>query len=143
MFKWLPCCSSKPEGKTGSPPIEQALQANAVAVISMACCMPGSESADDATIAAVTQGMQTLGEPTTPVVVSATDAQKLAMGVPAHYDEASRRVVEQVMALFTQHGMGVFPVVIIDRQIAFYGGSPTADQVVSRVQELRNRRMVA
>ncbi|MBT0962399.1 hypothetical protein [Denitromonas iodatirespirans] len=139
MFKWFSCCAADTASPSGIEPIERALQPGTTAVISVACCTPGAAGGDEEVLAAVAQGLKLLGDERVPLLVSATEAQKFAMGMPAHLDAPARRAVEQVVALFSQHGMGIFPVVMVDRQIVFYGGIPTPDQLAQRVRNLRER----
>lgn len=142
MFKWFSCCATPDAASPEIESIEKALQPGAVAVISIACCMPGG-AGDEAVLKVVSEGLAAADVAQAPILVSATEAQKFAMKMPGHLDASARRAIEQVMALFAQHGMSIFPVVLVDRHIAFYGGAPTAEQFSTRVRQLLDRKVVA
>jgi hypothetical protein len=159
MFGLFSCCSPKAQDQqasaqakrpeetsrradTGKPvALEVALQPGAVAVVSIACCGMGSPDADAQALRAVNDGMQLAGigagaNRGEAVLVSAMDAQRYAGNMPASADPAVRRLVQQITALYTQHGFAAFPIVLADRRVAFYGGVPSPEQFADRYRRL-------
>jgi hypothetical protein len=49
-------------------------------------------------------------------------------------DEQQKGVVNKVMTLFSTRGLEAFPMLFIDGDLAFYGGTPTIDQLTERMR---------
>lgn len=112
--------------------LETALQPLSVAVVSIACCGMGSASDDVLALRAVSEGMQLADAQGDVALVSAMDAQRYAGNIPSSAEPTVKRLVQQITALYTQHGFAAFPIVLIDRRVAFYGGIPSAEQFAER-----------
>jgi hypothetical protein len=151
MFGLFACCAPKvqtaaPEQATekaqqGPAAIEHALAPQAIAVVSIACCGMGSKDDDAKALRAVSEGLQLAQAPADALLISAMDAQRYAGNVPRSADPAVKRLVQQIVALYTQHGFAAFPIILIDRKVAFYGGVPTAEQFAQRHRRLMGERL--
>jgi hypothetical protein len=96
----------------------------------------GSKDDDAKALGAVSEGLQLAQAETKPLLVSALDAQRYAGSLSASAEPEVKRLVQYIVALYTQHGLGAFPIILIDRRVAFYGGVPTAEQFAERHRRL-------
>lgn len=154
MFGLFSCCSPKTQNTSSaarSPTtsnaaaepaaLELALQPRSVAVVSIACCGMGRAEDDAVALRAVNDGLQLAQADGNAVLVSAMDAQRYAGSVPASAEPPVKRLVQQIVALYTQHGFAAFPIVLIDRRVAFYGGVPSAEQFAERYRRIVGERL--
>lgn len=152
MFGLFACCA--PKAQTMAPEqaaaksqpqrpaaVEQALAPHAVAVVSIVCCGTGSKDEDAKALRAVNEALQLAQAHTDALLVSAMDAQRYASNLPASADPAVKRLVQQIAALYAQHGLAAFPITLIDRKVAFYGGVPTVEQFADRYRRLLGERL--
>lgn len=110
----------------------RALSPGEVAVISASCCVSNAAAQDQA----LKQNLFAAGGNTDsrePIEVTITEARRALPHLQRHLNPQQEAVVEKIQALVTNHGLGVFPLLLVGGQIAFYGGIPSADMIAAKL----------
>lgn len=134
MFNFLckmVCGSSGSDLK--SEQIKALLQAQGIGVLSSSCCAPTSAANDEAIISNTMAVMRECGRSQDIPVISITDAQKVLGRIEKTLEPAEQRLVAEIRSLFTTHGFNIFPILVFDRKIIFYGGLPTVEMIRAKI----------
>ncbi len=132
LSRILPCCAT---GSSDSSTMKAMLDRNNIGILSAACCDSTASLQDDALRANIDQAMKRIGEKRAVVVESITAAQQQLRTLEAQADSSQRQLIQGVIALFQANGLSIFPLLIIDGRIAFYGGVPTTELIQERLQK--------
>lgn len=114
--------------------LRSLLRAGSVGVVSARCCAPMSADADEKMLAAANAALRQQGRQGDCLLISITDAQRALPGISAGLAPGEQRLVTQIQSLVASQGFSVFPLLVIDQKIAFYGGLPTADMVLDKLR---------
>ncbi len=134
MFNFL-CKAMCGSGGTDlkSEQIRALLQKQGVGVLSASCCAPMSAADDEAMINNALVVMRECGRSQDIPVISITDAQKVLGRIENTLEPAEQRLVAQIRSLFATQGFNIFPILVFDRKIIFYGGLPTVEMIRAKV----------
>ena len=114
--------------------LRATMGADSVGIISASCCAPLAAKQDDTLRANVEIALQETGTTLPVTLISITEAQKaLAKVKNGELEPAEHRLVEQIQSLVATQGLSIFPILIVDRKLAFYGGVPEPDKIVSKL----------
>lgn len=116
--------------------LRDTLKPGGVGVISASCCAPGSAESDKRMLTAANAALKEHGREPACLLVSITEAQRALPKVAPQLSTAEQRLVAQIQALVATQGFSVFPVLVVDQKIAFYGGVPTAQMVSDKLRPL-------
>lgn len=116
--------------------LRDTLKPGGVGVISASCCSPGSVESDKRMLSAANAALQEQGREPSCLLVSITDAQRALPKVAPGLSPAEQRLVTQIQSLVSTQGFSVFPVLVVDQKIAFYGGVPTSRMVADKLRPL-------
>ncbi len=116
--------------------LRQALSSKNVAIISAKCCSAGAGAQDDVLEARVKDMLKEKGLDWPIVLVTFTQAQSALGKVVPTVGEAERGLAQEIQGLFMNHGLAVFPALIMDQKLVCYGGVPTVEQLQARVEQL-------
>ena len=115
----------------GSAPLHALLGAGRVGILSAACCDAMSRPKDEQLARHLAEAMQHTGSqrPVVQATLTATRQQLRELGSAA--DTATAAFQDELSSVFQTHGLAAFPLLIVDGQIAFYGGVPSPDAIAS------------
>lgn len=116
--------------------LRDTLKPGGVGVISASCCAPGSAEADKRMLSATNAALQAQGREPSCLLVSITDAQRALPKVAPALSAAEQRLVTQIQSLVSTQGFSVFPLLVVDQKIAFYGGVPTTQMVADKLRPM-------
>lgn len=103
-----------------------------IVVLSGLCCNPMSFSVEDRLKGSVETALQAIGIEAEVKSLSITEAQKLAGAL----GKSHASLVHSIQGIFQAHGLKAFPALVINGELALYGGAPTQAAVE---RELRKR----
>lgn len=128
--------STTGEGNSAARP-EDALRAvlkeDAVAIISASCCAPMAGQKDEALKNNIVEALKDSGRSGGYSFISITDAQRSLPRINDELEPAAQRVVSQIQMLVSSQGFSIFPILVIDRKVSFYGGIPTPDMIKEKL----------
>lgn len=113
--------------------LRATLQPGGVGVISASCCSPGAVELDEKMLSAANGALQELDATQSCLLISITDAQRVLSKLTPTLSPAEQRLVTQIQSLVATQGFSVFPVLVVDQKIAFYGGVPSAEMVAAKL----------
>jgi hypothetical protein len=116
--------------------LRQALSGKTAAIISAKCCSAGAGAQDDVLEERVKALLDQKGMDWPIVVVTITQAQSALGKVVPTAGDAERALAQEIQGLFMNHGLAVFPALILDQKLVCYGGVPTVEQLQERVEQL-------
>jgi hypothetical protein len=110
------------------------LDKNNIGILSAACCDTTAGPKDEALKDSVRQAMERTGDRRAVVVETITSAQQHMRALEAQADLGQKLLIQNVVTLFQANGLSIFPLLIINGRVAFYGGVPTLDLIEQRLQ---------
>ena len=116
--------------------LRQALSGKTAAIISAKCCSAGAGAQDDLLEERVKAILADKGLDWPVGVITITQAQSALGKVVPTAGEAERALAQEIQGLFMNHGLAVFPALILDQTLVCYGGVPTVEQLQTRVEQL-------
>jgi hypothetical protein len=116
--------------------LRQALSGQTAAIISASCCSAGAGAQDDVLEARIKDVLKEKNLDWPIVTVTITQAQGALGKVVPELGEAGRALSQEIQGLFMNHGLAVFPALIVDQKLVCYGGVPTVEQLQSRLEQL-------
>lgn len=116
----------------------QALSPGEVALISASCCASDATALDQALKENLraASGNNDCG---VPIEVTITEAKRALPHLQRQLHPQQAKVVEKIQALVASHGLGIFPLLLVDGQIAFYGGIPTVEMIAGKLASLQKK----
>lgn len=132
LLSWLvPCCAT---GESDASGVQALLQPGNVGILSAACCDSGAAAKDEGLKANLQSAMLALDDRRPVVVETITSAQRHLRALQAQADAPQKRLIGQVVSLFQANGLSVFPLLIVNGRIAFYGGVPSVEMIRDTLQ---------
>jgi hypothetical protein len=110
------------------------LDKNNIGILSAACCDTTAGPKDEALKASLRQAMENTGDRRAVVVETITSAQRHMRALEAQADLGQKLLIQNVVSLFQANGLSIFPLLIINGRVAFYGGVPTLALIEQRLQ---------
>lgn len=131
MFKWFS------GNKNGEERFLEILKPGSVAVLSASCCNPAASATDEVVLERVRSACASLGlDPSKVRLETVTDAKTALPGLQARLNKQQAAVVEKLTSLFMTNGLDVFPMLLINGELAFYGGAPEPAKIESKLREM-------
>lgn len=96
-----------------------------IVVLSGLCCNPMAFNVEDKLKQSVQAALETIGIEAEVRSISITEAQKLAGAL----GKSHASLVHSIQGIFQAHGLKAFPALVINGELALYGGAPTPDAV--------------
>lgn len=133
VLSWLmpSCCAAD---SSDPRTFKALLEASNVGVLSAACCDSTAAAKDQALMANLQQAMQAEGDQRAVIFETITSAQKHIRTLQAVAGAEQHKLIGGVVALFQANGLSIFPLLIIDGRVAYYGGAPTVEAIRERLQ---------
>jgi len=103
-----------------------------IVILSASCCNPLAIPGDNKLKKNVTEALTNLGMDIEVHLLTITSAQSHMNSLPAQY----KGLGTKLMGLFQSKGIGAFPALIINGEIAFYGGIPQVEQIQKKLERL-------
>ena len=104
-----------------------------VLLLSAACCDAMSSPKDDELAANLSEAMALTGLNYTVALTTLTDTQKQLRAHGASLDGIAATFRDQLGSLFQTHGLAAFPLLLVEGQLAFYGGVPSPQAIAQRL----------
>ena len=126
----LPCCA------TGFDPsaMKALLDKNNIGILSASCCDSTAGPKDEGLKKNLLDAMKNSGDKRTVVVETITAAQQHMRALESQADTSQKQLIQNVVALFQANGLAIFPLLIINGRVAYYGGVPSAEMIQQRLQ---------
>ena len=102
-----------------------------IGVVSSQCCNPSAHIADKELIELVEQCMRDSSTYLDVNLETITAAQKGIGKLGTQVDEEEQAIIDLIGGLFQKGGVKIFPILIVDRKLVSYGGSPTAEIITT------------
>lgn len=117
--------------------LRAVLREDAIAIISASCCAPMASEKDEALKNNIVAALKDSGRSGAYSFISITDAQRALPRVTPELEPAAQRVITQIQMLVSSQGFSIFPILVIDRKVSFYGGIPTPDMIKEKLLQSR------
>ncbi|MGY4828574.1 hypothetical protein ACVNIS_08360 [Sphaerotilaceae bacterium SBD11-9] len=124
---------SADEAPTASKDIVKLLGPGHVVVLSAACCDAMSSPKDDEMAANLAQAMELAGGNYTIALATLTDTQKQLRAHGTALEGIASTFRDQLSTLFQTQGLAAFPLLLVEGQLAFYGGVPSPKAIAQRL----------
>ena len=131
LSRLIPCCAT---ASSDPGTLKALLDKNNIGILSAACCDSTAGPKDEALKASVRQAMENTGDRRAVVVETITSAQQHMRSLEAQADLGQKLLIQNVVTLFQANGLSIFPLLIINGRVAFYGGVPTIALIEQRLQ---------
>jgi len=132
LLSWLiPCCATS---SSDPSTMKALLDKNNIGILSAACCDSTAGPKDEGLKDNLRQAMARTGDHRAVVVETITSAQQHMRALEAQADLGQKLLIQNVVTLFQANGLSIFPLLIINGRIAFYGGVPTLALIEQRLQ---------
>lgn len=105
-----------------------------IGYLSASCCNPAAVPDDEELASNVKRAQERLGLSLELFKETLTHAQASLPSTVGSLDEQQKGVINKVMTLFSTRGLEAFPMLFIDGDLAFYGGTPTVEQITERMR---------
>lgn len=128
----LPCCATSSSDPSS---IKALLDKNNIGVLSAACCDSTAGPKDEGLKKNLWDAMEKSGDKRAVIVETITSAQKHLRALESQADAGQKQLIQSVIALFQANGLSIFPLLIINGRVAYYGGVPSADMIQERLQK--------
>lgn len=128
----LPCCAT---GSANSGAMKALLDKNNIGVLSASCCDTTAGPKDEGLKKNLADAMAKVGDKRAVIVETITTAQQQMRELEAAGDPAQKQLIQSVVALFQQNGLAIFPLLIINGRVAYYGGVPSAEMIEERLMQ--------
>lgn len=133
MFSWF----TGKKSEAGKRLVEM-LSPGSVVILSAKCCNPMAGPADEALTAKLKAACAETGVDAQIIrVETVTEAQSALPSVAKELDARQLALTQKLTTLFMTQGLGVFPMLIIDGEMAFYGGVPEVAQIREKLQAMQ------
>jgi hypothetical protein len=132
LLAWLmPCCATEHADPEHT---RAALSPEHIGILSASCCDSSAPAKDQQLHTNVSAALQRCGDARAIVVTNITAAQSHLRQLEAEPNPHQKRLIDTVVALFQTHGLSIFPVLIINGKVAFYGGVPSTEMICDTLQ---------
>lgn len=133
LLSWLmpSCCAA---GASDPATFQALLDPKNIGVLSAACCDSTAAAKDEALMTNLRQALQAEGDQRAVIQETITAAQKHIRTLQADAGVDQHKLVGSVVALFQANGLSIFPMLIVDGRVAYYGGAPTVEAIRERLQ---------
>ena len=118
---------------TAANDIVSLLGPGQLVVLSAACCDAMSSPKDDELAVNLAQAMELAGNNYTSALATLTDTQKQLRAHGAALDDVASTFRDQLNSVFQTQGLAAFPLLLVDGQLAFYGGVPSPQAIAQRL----------
>jgi len=133
LISWLmPCCAT---GSSDPSAMKALLDKNNVGILSAACCDSTAGPKDEGLKQNLLKAMEQTGDPRPVVVETITSAQQHMRTLESQADAGQKQLIQSVVALFQANGLSIFPLLIVNGRVAYYGGVPSVEMIQERLQK--------
>lgn len=128
----LPCCATN---SSDSGSMKALLDKNNIGILSAACCDSTAGLKDEVLTKNLRDAMEKIGDSRAVIVETITSAQQHMRALESQADAGQKQLIQSVVSLFQANGLSIFPLLIINGRVAYYGGVPTAEMIQERLQK--------
>jgi len=111
------------------------LDKNNVGILSAACCDSTAGPKDEGLKQNLLKAMEQASDPRAVIVETITNAQQHMRTLEAQADAGQKQLIQNVVALFQANGLSIFPLLIVNGRVAFYGGVPSVEMIQEKLQK--------
>jgi hypothetical protein len=128
----LPCCAT---GSSDPSSVKALLDKKNIGVLSAACCDSTAGPKDEGLKKNLFDAMKRAGDNRAVIMETITSAQKHMRALESQAEAGQKQLIQNVVALFQANGLSIFPLLIINGRVAYYGGVPSAEIIQERLQK--------
>jgi hypothetical protein len=133
LISWLiPCCAT---GSSDPGTIKALLDKNNVGILSAACCDSTAGQKDEGLKQNLLKAMELTGDTRPVIVETITSAQQHMRTLESQADADQKKLIQSVVALFQANGLSIFPLLIVNGRVAYYGGVPSVEMIQEQLQK--------
>lgn len=133
LLSWLmPCCAT---GSSDPGAMKALLDRNNVGILSAACCDSTAGPKDEGLKQNLLKAMEQAGDQRAVIVETITSAQQHMRTLESQADAGQKQLIQNVVALFQANGLSIFPLLIVNGRVAFYGGVPSVEMIQEKLQK--------
>lgn len=132
LSRLMPCCAT---GSTDAGTIKALLDKDSIGILSAACCDATAAPKDENLRSNLLEAMENVRETRPVVIATITSAQRHMREVEGQADAAQKRLIGSVTSLFQANGLSIFPLLIVNGRIAYYGGVPSVEMIQQTLQK--------
>ncbi|MEZ5644834.1 MAG: hypothetical protein R3E94_08505 [Burkholderiaceae bacterium] len=107
--------------------LTRLLDRRSIGIVTAVCCDCVANAKNEGLQSHLRQAMAQVGDDRTVVVETLVTAQQHLRRFQAQADEGQLSLIGHVVALFETYGLAIFPLLLINGRIAFYGGVPDVE----------------
>ena len=127
----MPCCAT---GSSDASVMKALLDKNNIGILSAACCDSAAGPKDEDLKQNLREAMDRAGDQRAVIVETITSAQQHIRTLESQADAGQKQLIQNVVALFQANGLSIFPLLIINGRVAYYGGVPSTQMIQERLQ---------
>jgi hypothetical protein len=119
--------------------IKQMMEVGNIGILSARCCNPAAVAMDEELIQNVKEAM---GKTSTELEINfetITTAQKSLRSLAGKLNDSQNTLVDKITSLFQVKGLSMFPVLLINGELAFYGGVPTIEMIQEKLVAMEKK----
>lgn len=133
LLSWLvPCCAT---GSSDPGAMKALLDKNNVGILSAACCDSTAGPKDEDLKQNLLKAMEQAGDQRAVIVETITSAQQHMRTLESQADASQKQLIQNVVALFQANGLSIFPLLIVNGRVAYYGGVPSVEMIQEKLQK--------
>jgi hypothetical protein len=133
LLSWLvPCCAT---GSSDPGAMKALLDKNNVGILSAACCDSTAGPKDEGLKQNLLKAMEQAGDQRAVIVETITSAQQHMRTLESQADAGQKQLIQNVVALFQANGLSIFPLLIVNGRVAYYGGVPSVEMIQEKLQK--------
>lgn len=133
LLSWLmPCCAT---GSSDPGAMKALLDKNNVGILSAACCDSTAGPKDEGLKQNLLKAMEQADDQRAVIVETITSAQQHMRTLESQADADQKQLIQNVVALFQANGLSIFPLLIVNGRVAYYGGVPSVEMIQEKLQK--------
>lgn len=133
LLSWImPCCATD---SSDPSTMKALLDKNNVGILSAACCDSNAGPKDEGLKQNLLKAMEQAGDTRAVVVETITSAQQHMRTLESQADAGQKQLIQNVVMLFQTNGLSIFPLLIVNGRVAYYGGVPSVEMIQERLQQ--------
>ena len=133
LLSWLvPCCAT---GSSDPGAMKALLDKNNVGILSAACCDSTAGPKDEGLKQNLLKAMEQAGDQRAVIVETITSAQRHMRTLESQADAGQKQLIQNVVALFQANGLSIFPLLVVNGRVAYYGGVPSVEMIQEKLQK--------
>ena len=126
--------SSADSCEVGAGSVQDLLSKEKIGILSASCCDATTQAKDEQLAANLSSAMEKAGVEHQVVLSTITSTRQQLRDLGAEVGDDVKIFKENLAGLFQGQGLAAFPILLVNGKIAFYGGVPSVEMIVQKLQ---------